>query len=101
MWLGEYGKKAVPQPSIKRLCRPLTSRPRFRPRASAVILGGARPVDDLPGFAEGDVSVQDAAAQIAARCSCSTDIAAGFSTRVRIREARAGISSNWVGTISI
>lgn len=33
----------------------------------ALRLEEPRPVDELPGFAEGDVSVQDAAAQIAAR----------------------------------
>ena len=33
----------------------------------AVRLGDPQGVDDLPGFADGDVSVQDAAAQIAAR----------------------------------
>jgi 16S rRNA (cytosine967-C5)-methyltransferase len=33
----------------------------------ALRLAEARPVDELPGFADGDVSVQDAAAQIAAR----------------------------------
>jgi len=34
--------------------------------ASGVQLGRARPVQQLPGFAEGDASVQDAAAQLAA-----------------------------------
>ncbi len=33
---------------------------------TAIILGTAQSVDDLPGFAEGDASVQDASAQLAA-----------------------------------
>ena len=33
----------------------------------AIRLAEPRPVEDLPGFADGDVSVQDAAAQVAAR----------------------------------
>ncbi len=33
----------------------------------AICLGDPQRVDDLPGFADGDVSVQDAAAQVAAR----------------------------------
>ena len=34
---------------------------------SAICLGSPKPVSDLPGFASGDVSVQDAAAQLAAQ----------------------------------
>ncbi|NND47272.1 MAG: 16S rRNA (cytosine(967)-C(5))-methyltransferase RsmB [Woeseiaceae bacterium] len=48
----------------------------------ALKLSEPRPVDELPGFAEGDVSVQDAAAQIAARWLLSN-------TRGRILDACA------------
>ncbi len=38
----------------------------FEPIPSAVCLASPRPVEDLPGFAAGEVSVQDGAAQLAA-----------------------------------
>ncbi|QNK74217.1 16S rRNA (cytosine(967)-C(5))-methyltransferase RsmB [Variovorax sp. PAMC28562] len=56
--------------------------------ASGVQLGRARPVLQLPGFAEGEVSVQDAAAQLAAPLLLEGfDLASG--ARLRVLDACA------------
>jgi 16S rRNA (cytosine967-C5)-methyltransferase len=51
----------------------------------ALVLGEPRPVHDLPGFAEGEISVQDAAAQRAAPLL----IGAGLPPRARVLDACA------------
>jgi 16S rRNA (cytosine967-C5)-methyltransferase len=56
-YLRESGLEGSPQPGLPQ----------------AVRLAAPRPVDDLPGFAEGLVSVQDAAAQIAATWLLASD----------------------------
>ena len=55
----------------------------------ALRLAEARPVDELPGFADGDVSVQDAAAQIAARWLMNHEPQQRGPSRTRAREPRA------------
>ncbi len=62
--------------------------------ASALLLKRPLPVERLPGFAEGEVSVQDAAAQRAARAAATLGTDSVCSTPARPRAARARISSS-------
>ena len=66
MWLRVDASRATGQAYVERLREAGIAARAFEAIDGAVKLAEPVPVDDLPGFAEGVVSVQDAAAQLAA-----------------------------------
>jgi len=67
MWLRAHAGRMTAADYLERLDVQRDSQGQLQPGIEhAIRLEHPRPVDDLPGFREGDVSVQDAAAQLAA-----------------------------------
>jgi len=83
MTLRVNARRTHPQAYVQRLAA--QGRPAQLLDGGAVLLGSPCPVGDLPGFADGDVSVQDAAAQRAAPLL----IGAGLPARARVLDACA------------
>ena len=67
MWLRVNAARATADDYRERLAADGIDATPLEGVPDALRLAEPRPVDELPGFADGDVSVQDAAAQIAAR----------------------------------
>jgi 16S rRNA (cytosine967-C5)-methyltransferase len=66
MWLRVNQKRGTVTDYLKRLAADEDGHRLLPGCGHAICLASPRPVEELPGFADGDVSVQDAAAQIAA-----------------------------------
>ena len=67
MWLRANARRGTAAAYRERLAAADIEATRQEGVPDALRLGAPRPVDELPGFVDGDASVQDAAAQIAAR----------------------------------
>ena len=82
MWLRVNSSRSTTDDYVDRLAQESIEAARFDAIPGALCLSQPCGVDNLPGFRDGDVSVQDAAAQIAARWLMGT-------TRGRILDACA------------